>query len=342
MIFCPLSTGRLRYLLRNSFCSKNMSPPTVETLPNMPQLDFREALSTPEQNLLSVDSAIAASTAIFPNENEEKFSAGAVRFSRSTWTNVVFVTIASIGAVFCAFYFFNGAQVLRAAAAWPNEFLYPRPADAENFGAEQPNAVDRFSRTGSDSRKSKDAPFDRNYFPSSLTQPGTNLGAFNPGAFNLSNPGAPFSSVTSPITQLNFLPPGADSLFQSFYQRALALVPKPVKGIVSNTVSSTRRRVSTVQQRVAGDVSKLTNRTTSAVNSTNVNTVARSTVQSSQQMTNQTTANLNSSLNSVRAQSQMMMNTSHGTGLGTGLGTGVGSALGGVSGAVHGIGGGRH
>jgi len=316
---------------------------TSQSRKSMPQLDFREALSTPEQVLLSADNVIAAPASIFPLETSEAFSNEALGLSRSTWTNVVFVAIASVGAMFCAFYFFNGAQVLRAAATWPNEFLYPRPVGADNFGTEQPNAVDRFSRTGSDSRKSKDAPFDRSYFPSSLTQPGTNFGAFSPGAFDLSNPSAaPFSSVTSPINQLNFLPPGADSLFQSFYQRALALVPKPVNGIVSNTVRSTRRGISTAQQRVAGDISKLTNRTTATAASTNVNSVARSTVQNSQQVSNQTSANVNSSLNSVRAQSQMMMNTGHGSGLGSGLGTGVGSALNGISSGMHGLGGGRH
>ena len=309
----------------------------------MPQLDFREALSTPEQTLLSADGIIATPVALFPVENRKGFSNEALGLSRSTWTNVVFVTLASAGALFCAFYFFNGAQLLRAAAAWPSEFLYPRPVGADNIGTEQPNAVDRFSRTGSDSRKSKDGPFDRNYFPSYLTQPGTNLGAFNPGAFDSFNSSAaPFSSVTSPITQLNFLPPGADSLFQSFYQRALALVPKPVNGIVSNIVGSTRRKASRAQQRVAGDVSKLTNRTTSTVSSTNANSTAQSTVQNSQQAANQISGNVNSSFNSVRAQSQMMMNTSHGTGLGNGLGTGVGSALSGISGGVHGLGSGRH
>lgn len=332
-----------------------MPESSVEISPsrkNMSQLDFREALSTPEQAALNGHRIIAALGPDFPAANRRELPSAASGFSRSTWANVVFVALASIGALFCAFYFFNGAQVLRAAAAWPNEFLYLRPASAD---AELPNPVDHFNRTASESRKSKDQPFDRTYFPSFLSQPSLNVGAFSAGALNVSNPGeSPFSSVTSPITQLNFLPPGADSIFQSLYQRAMSLVPKPVKGIVNNTVNSGRRKVSTVQQKVTSEVRNVTNRTASAVSTASVNNAARSAVQGTQQINNQTSANVNASLNSVRTQSQMMMSTSHGTGLsngvgsglgsgvGSGLGSGVGSALNGIGSGVRGLGGGRH
>ena len=332
--------------------------PALSVIPparrHMSQLDFREALSTPGQTVLNGHELIAAFGAEFPFANSRELPSGVSGFSRSTWANVAFVTLASLGAVFCAFYFFNGAEVLRAAAAWPEEFLYPRPAGSD---AEQPNPVDHFNRTTFASPKSKNTPFDRNYFPSFLSQPGTNLGAFSPGAFDVSNPGAPpFSSVTSAITQLNLLPPGADSIFQSLYQRAMSLTPERVKGIVTNTVRSTRHKTSTAQQRVTNDLRNLTNRTASAISTANINNaVARSTVQNTQQIsnqtsivqntqqiTNQTSANVNTSLNSVRSQSQMLMSTSHGTGLGNGLGSGVGSALNGIGSGVRGLGGGRH
>src|SRR5919197_1570183 len=110
----------------------------------MPQLDFREALSTPEEKLFSPPAAVAAVPAVLP------LSAGARDFlrgfglTRSTWANIVFVTIASLGGLVCAFYFFNGAEVVHAAASWPSEYLYPRPLTLDKIGS-QPNPVDRYS-----------------------------------------------------------------------------------------------------------------------------------------------------------------------------------------------------
>lgn len=93
----------------------------------MPHLDFREALSTPEEKVFSPQATaivIPAPAAVAPLG---KNFLSAFGLSRSTWANIVFVAIASLGGLVCAFYFFNGAEVLRAAASWPGEYLYPRP-----------------------------------------------------------------------------------------------------------------------------------------------------------------------------------------------------------------------
>jgi len=83
----------------------------------MPQLDFREALSTPEEPLFPPAATVAAVSAAAPaNETTNALLRG-VRLSRSTWTNIVFVAIASVGGLVCAFCFFNGGELLRAAAA---------------------------------------------------------------------------------------------------------------------------------------------------------------------------------------------------------------------------------
>jgi len=110
-------------------------PPAAFTRPtpkSMPQLDFSEALSTPEEKLFSQPATVtAASTA--PLDKKTGIFARGVRFNRSTWANIFFVAIASIGGLVCAFYFFNGGELLRAAAAWPNEFLYPRPFSTDKI-----------------------------------------------------------------------------------------------------------------------------------------------------------------------------------------------------------------
>ena len=95
-------------------------PPAITTRPaakSMPQLDFREALSTPEEPLFPPAATVAAVSAAAPaNETTNALLRG-VRLSRSTWTNIVFVAIASVGGLVCAFCFFNGGELLRAAAA---------------------------------------------------------------------------------------------------------------------------------------------------------------------------------------------------------------------------------
>lgn len=108
----------------------------------MPQLDFREALSTPEEKNYSV-TANSGSPGVIRSESYIRD----IGLSHATWANIVFVSIAAVGAIGSAFYFFNGAEVLRAAAAWPNEFLYSRPALTEKIDvAMQPIATDDYSR----------------------------------------------------------------------------------------------------------------------------------------------------------------------------------------------------
>src|SRR2546421_10111037 len=105
----------------------------------MPQLDFREALSTPEEKRFSPTAIIApVSAATAANQTKNALLRG-VGLSRSTWTNIVFVAIASVGGLVCAFYFFNGGQALRGGSARPNELLFPSPfLTATRLGTPQP------------------------------------------------------------------------------------------------------------------------------------------------------------------------------------------------------------
>src|SRR5437762_187913 len=108
----------------------------------MPHLDFREALSTPEERFSPVSVPLPA---VSPRPTPAKSFSREVGLSDSTWANIVFVTIAVVGGLGCAFYFFNGGELLRAAAAWPNEFLYPRPPSTERIDVSvQPIAADQY------------------------------------------------------------------------------------------------------------------------------------------------------------------------------------------------------
>jgi hypothetical protein len=84
-------------------------PPDVTaglTAKSMPQLDFREALSSPEEKLSSQAATVAAISPAAPANQTTNSLLRGVRLSRSTWTNIVFVAIASVGGLVCAFYFF--------------------------------------------------------------------------------------------------------------------------------------------------------------------------------------------------------------------------------------------
>jgi len=192
----------------------------------MPQLDFREALSTPEENLFPLAATVAPVSAVAPANQTTNALLRGVRLSRSTWTNIVFVAIASVGGLVYAFYFFNGGELLRAAAAWPNEFLYPRPfsTDKIEIGL-QPNPVDQFTKSASGSSKTDAAqgPFEKNVWPADLTQPATAIDTTNPTGVGAPGSGTSLiSDAISLVSGLNLLPPGADRLFQSFYQTAIS------------------------------------------------------------------------------------------------------------------------
>src|SRR5438270_4104575 len=148
----------------------------------MPQLDFREALSTPDEKFFSPAAIVSATAAAVPVHQRGEYFARGFGFTRSTWANIVFVAIASVGGLVCAFYFFNGGELLRAAASWPSEFLYPRPLATDKLDNSQPNPVDHFSQNDSsdgdasvatskksDAQKSVNQPFLASNLTSSTT-----------------------------------------------------------------------------------------------------------------------------------------------------------------------------
>src|SRR5207253_238959 len=143
---------------------------------------FREALSTPEEKVF-VAPAPAAVIAM-PNATARYSLIRGFGLSRSTWTNIVFVALASVGGLICAFYFFNGGELLRAAAAWPSEFLYSRPLSTDKIDVGvQPNPVDQYSEssssksTTSTSSKKSDAPdsLQEAFLAPGLTAPATTI-----------------------------------------------------------------------------------------------------------------------------------------------------------------------
>jgi len=326
----------------------------------MPQLDFREALSTPEEKLFSPVATLSAIAAAPVNQRTDYFARG-VGLSRSTWTNIVFVAIASVGGLVCAFYFFNGGELLRAAASWPAEFLYQRPLSTEKIDiAQQLNPVDQYARneTASGKPDQAKAPSENNTGPSNFSQPAATIGSSNPtgtspvdGGTPLfppppsfppvaslppipSAPGTP-SLPTIPSLPSGLVPPvpGLDSLLQQFDLSSLyrmttsALTKTTTIRTAKNKTISTRRKVLNSQQ-------KLT--TTSATSA------ARSTANNMQQSVNQTQM---TQMTMMRAPNQVMTGGGLGGvggigGVGTGAGAAAGAGVGGLGGTVGGVAGG--
>ena len=254
----------------------------------MAHLDFREALSTPEQKILAVPAAVAVAQPQLPPIDSYFPEIG---LSRSAWANIVFVAIAAIGGMACAFYFFNGAEVLRTAAAWPAEFLYPRPPLTELAQANVlPNPVDQYtSDSTSAARKNGDAqdladqtfrptqlaqfPASTNSFASTPTTP-TNIPAAGPPIVPVVPPG--LTPVVPPVGQ-PIIPPvippvvppgipqpdsilgevqklvaGADTVGQSVYQTVSSLKPKKVSTLSARgTIGSARKKVVNTRQNVS-------------------------------------------------------------------------------------------
>jgi hypothetical protein len=319
-------------LVSECFMLYKYRPAAVITRPtakSMPQLDFREALSNPDERLFSSPATVAAASAV-PLDKKTNIFAHGVGFSRSTLTNIFFVAIASIGGLACAFYFFNGGELLRAAAAWPSEFLYPRPLSAERVEvATQLTPVDTFASNEPGLTKTDEAKArsEKNTGPSDFSQPATTLASNNPavttpaGSGSTVLPTGPSLPATPSLPVTPSLPPAPsapsglglpstpdiDSLFQPLDQKTPVVAPKKAIARTTNTTrTSSRRKPSSTQQR-------LTSRTKSAI-----------TTQSMQQASNQTQAPMNS------------IQTSSAMGMGGGLGTGLGGAMGGVSGSLGG------
>jgi len=163
------------------------------------------------------------------------------RFQQPYRTTFLFAIFIFAGGLFCVFYFFNGIEMLRPAAAGSHEFLYPRPTALvqNNNQAEAskqktvPNSSPAESRDSGkpDSHRVANAfPFSRNIGSPNLPDspagsPNNPAGTSLPGIPALPDPGSPLGPGSAPnpgslLGQLNLLPAGEDALSQVMNQVA--------------------------------------------------------------------------------------------------------------------------
>jgi hypothetical protein len=208
----------------------------------MPHLDFRQAFSSP----IEPAPPIVVESGAVPSDPEENtlpkqkrtLATRVPRLHRSDRTTLLFAVFVFAGGFFCAFYFFNGGEFLRAAAAWSREFLYPRPSAI----MAQNGKIDNF-KPKSDSPQAPSADPRRN----STSPFRSDLGSLYPPTFN-NSPSAGSAQATLPpgagslLDQLNIPPPGGDALLQSFNRavdnmvRATTLFANSTATVVQTTV----------------------------------------------------------------------------------------------------------
>ena len=284
----------------------------------MPQIDFGQAFSNPDKNAPSAWPSAQSGQPEFvrdaPREDKlEEFRVGA-RFGRSEWANLVFVTVTFVGGLFCAFYFFNGAELLRAGMAWPREFLYSRPSIAAssdvNHGARAQVGAARGGEAfpvGPGFAASADGggdPFSRSAGVMSLPSPSTIVRS-GPGAGLPSTATAP--NASSPLAQLGFPAPGGDALIQAF-NRGVSDLARLKNLEAHRTVVVIKAAVAKVEKHASSRAKDTSQRTVSAV----TNAAGQKTAQA---LTTVGTAQnqVNSAVNSANNTAQQIMNNTRST-----------------------------
>jgi hypothetical protein len=185
----------------------------------MPQLDFRQLFPSSERKPASPDHPSPDGSENAPSKAQP--AEPRARLGLLGWINVMFVALAVLGAVFCAFYFFNGTDLLRTSTAWSHEFLYPRPP-AVRDSTDASNGQNAADRTGRPNARSSDidhdtaAPFNGDIWPKSLSSQKTTEPIDSAsGARSLASQ-TPFAS--SSFGRLDAPTHGSDSLTRALHQ----------------------------------------------------------------------------------------------------------------------------
>jgi hypothetical protein len=217
----------------------------------MPQIDFGRAFTAKENNATSASASQNAGrneftpTAVLAGE-PVKLAAGN-GLSRVAWVNIIFAAVTFIGGLFCAFYSFNGNELLRAAAAWTGEFLYPRPATI-TLSREMDHSGEYASEPSISAARSADQggdPFSQTSGLLTLTPRSivvsSGAGAGLPSTATLPN-------ARSPLRQISFPPPGGDALTQSFNRAVAELgqVSAPHVGLTQPAARKSENRTTDV------------------------------------------------------------------------------------------------
>jgi hypothetical protein len=300
----------------------------------MPQIDFGQAFSIPDEEGVPPASESDPSLGAEPvqstlTENKRARFPVCGRLSQSGWANIIFAGVTFVGGLFSAFFFFNGSDLLRAAAAWSGEFLYSPPTVIAQSGELNPVGDQAFP-SGPNSAGSSDRsgdPFSRSTGFLSLASP-SNIASSGAGAGLPSTATAPVAGSLLP--QLGFSAPGGDALLQAF-NRGVADLARASNLDAHRTVIVVQTAVTQVDKHSTAKARNAIQRGQNGVVSATGQQATQATTPQSSQMVgsaqNQgaaaTTSTVNS--NSVNNATQSTMNSVRGTT--SNPGAGLGSAL---------------
>jgi len=313
---------------------------------SMPHLDFRHVFEQPSHT----STAPAAEEPSFPVDNpaarqqKRTLATRLPRLHRYDRTTILFAILIFVGGLFCAFYFFNGVENLRAAAAWSREFLYPRPAalaagsDQSSVESGSPAGIAQNSAADAgkpEAQTNSTAPFSRNL--GSLYPSAANPAA--PAGSTASLPGITFpSNPGSLLNQLSLPPAGGGTLAQTF-DRAVAEVARINTLLANAPLQVVKAPVSGVARKVNAPLKKRTAQPSQQAQA-QANTLSRNATTAPLQTARPVDAMRLGEATTVISGSDLQ-HTLGGRGLGSGSG-GIGGGLGGRGGAggMGGIGGG--
>jgi hypothetical protein len=306
----------------------------------MPQLDFRQALASPSDNtslVIASDVRPSHFEEVAEHKAKRALPAHLPRLHGSDRTTLLFGVLVFVGGLFCVFCFFNGAEMLRAAAAWSREFLYPRPtalavANSETdisqerdhslapIPPQDPNKSDPV-------RRNDTAPFGRNVgslYPSS--DGGSASVSAAAGLPSVTLPSGPGSL----LDQLNLPPAGGGALAQTF-DRAVAEIRRLSSLYANAPIKVVQAPAAQTSRKVNAQLKKTAQTAQNAILKTNA---VQQRAQNVQQRTSQA---VNSTRlgdpNATVISGETLRGRLGGSGLGSGLG---GSGLGGLGGLGHG------
>jgi hypothetical protein len=211
----------------------------------MPHIDFRQALSSSsDPRDPSTPAGIdPTSPTLSHRQRQERL------FAQSDRMSLLFALFVFSGGLFCAFYFFNGVELIRAVNALPRELLYPRPSavtpatkiDMSHRGSDQKS---RFAERSPESSGRKTRPFGPSVGSSNWTTPGASSSA----------PSISFSPPSNPSLGGNALRSGATALSRTSNQAATNLAQAKVGDAKRAAIQLTRRAhgpFKTAKQRLA-------------------------------------------------------------------------------------------
>lgn len=248
----------------------------------MPQINFGQAFSGPGKPAHTLTRGeMTPAPGPSPTRQGDASKSGHLPLGPAEWANIVFTIVTVCGGLFCAFYFFNGTDLVRSVTTWPREYLYPPLQAPGAAGSQWPVMTGSFglSALTADAKGaggSSPDSFSRTTDPLSLNTPaarparagtaGNNpAGSSPPPGSPLSGPGLPDAGRDARAQTSGRSAPGLQRMARSKAPRTAKVARASVRQATEKRVARhTRHLVQDTRTRPAERVARKTSATNSA------------------------------------------------------------------------------